>query len=66
MCILFVYALAFTDIALVYASPSQGPFRTASNNHRFYDVQVRHGSALNIMACTNHNLGSSRRKRKCC
>jgi hypothetical protein len=66
MCIPFLYALVFTEIALVYASPSQGPFRAVSNNHRFYDVQVRHASALKVMACADHNPGSSRRKRKRC
>ncbi|KAG1872069.1 hypothetical protein C8R48DRAFT_770441 [Suillus tomentosus] len=52
MCIIFVYALVFTEISLVYASPSQGPFRTVSNNHQFYDVQAHRGGRGNVVEST--------------
>lgn len=52
MSILFVYAIAFIEIALVYASPSQGPFRSVSNNHRFYDVQAHRGGRGNVVEST--------------
>ncbi|KAG1773088.1 PLC-like phosphodiesterase [Suillus occidentalis] len=52
MCIPIVYALVFTEIALVYASPSQGPFRSVSNNHRFYDVQAHRGGRGNVVEST--------------
>jgi len=52
MCIIFVYALVFTEISLVYASPSQGPFRTVSNNHQFYDVQAHRGGRGNVVKST--------------
>ncbi|KAG1729560.1 PLC-like phosphodiesterase [Suillus lakei] len=52
MCTLFVYALILTEIALVYASPSQGPFRTVPNNHRFYDIQAHRGGRGNVVENT--------------
>ncbi|KAG2155429.1 PLC-like phosphodiesterase, partial [Suillus clintonianus] len=44
--------LIITELALVYASPSQGTFRTVSNNHRFYDVQAHRGGRGNVVEST--------------
>ncbi|KAG0703102.1 PLC-like phosphodiesterase [Suillus ampliporus] len=53
MCIPFVYALiTIIEIALVCGSPSQGPLRTVTNNHRFYDVQAHRGGRGNVVEST--------------
>ncbi|OJA18797.1 hypothetical protein AZE42_00855 [Rhizopogon vesiculosus] len=49
MCILFVYTLIISEFALVYGSPSQGPFQAVTNNHRFYDVQAHRGGRGNVV-----------------
>lgn len=53
MCTLLVYALIITtQIALVYASPSQGLFRSVLNNHGYYDVQAHRGGRGDVVENT--------------
>ncbi|KAJ8596499.1 PLC-like phosphodiesterase [Rhizopogon salebrosus TDB-379] len=52
MCISLVYAFLISEIALVYGSPSQGPFQAVTNNHRFYDVQAHRGGRGNVVEST--------------